>query len=162
MKKTEMAWAFACGMALFACASDGGSSTSGVSAVDPNTPGPLMRPGQNCLRCHGPNREAASKPWSAGGTVYPSPDSPVDKGMAGVSVLLVDAAGKRVTLTTNAVGNFYTAEPLKGPINVTLEKDGKVKKMPRGAPAGSCGACHSYPDPTGDGVSMAEGRVYLN
>jgi cytochrome c553 len=147
-------------LSFFACASSENGTAD--SKTDSKTPSPLMRPGENCLRCHGPNREAASKPWSAGGTVYATKDAPVDQGLAGVTVTLSDSNGKTVKLTTNAAGNFYTPEPLVPPLGITLEKEGKVRKMPRSAPAGSCAACHSYPDATGDGISVAEGRVYLN
>jgi hypothetical protein len=122
-----------------------------------------MQPGQNCLRCHSPSGTAKRVPWTAGGTVYASKDAAANAGIAGVKVTLSDKAGKTVSLVTNEAGNFYTAEPFAaGGINIKLEKDGKVRTMPRPAPAGSCGACHSYPDPIGDGVSIAEGRVYLN
>jgi hypothetical protein len=155
------------GGAILACggseADSGASSGSAKVAVDPTSPGPLMQPGQNCLRCHSPSGTAKRVPWTAGGTVYASKDAAANAGIAGVKVTLSDKAGKTVSLVTNEAGNFYTAEPFAaGGINIKLEKDGKVRTMPRPAPAGSCGACHSYPDPIGDGVSIAEGRVYLN
>ena len=60
-------------------------------------------------------------------------------------VTLRDARGFEVRLITNAAGNFYTAEPLEGPLDVTLERGGRTIKMPMPAPAGSCNFCHAQP-----------------
>jgi hypothetical protein len=114
---------------------------------DMTKPGPLMRPGWNCLAtgCHFPDGRAPPPDWGAGGTVFPSFDADPRDGVAGVSVLLVDARGVEVRLLTNSAGNFYTPEPLEGPIDVTLQKNGRTIKMPTPAPAGSCNFCHAYP-----------------
>ena len=117
--------------------------------------GPLMRPGENCLRCHKAGGQAAQRPWSAAGTVFMSSTS--DEGAPGVTVRVVDADKREVTLTTNAAGNFYTAEPLRAPLRLRLEHLGRSKEMPEEAPAGSCNACHSSPDPAGN----AKGRIFL-
>jgi hypothetical protein len=122
------------------------------------TPGPLMRPGWNCLAsgCHFPDKQPRPPDWGAGGTVFATVDAPPDQGVEGVIVLLQDAEGKEVRLITNAAGNFFTPEPLKGPIDVTLERDRRRIKMPKPAPAGSCNFCHSQP-PIPEGPA---GRIY--
>lgn len=117
--------------------------------------GPLMRPGQNCLRCHTAGGQAAAKPFSVGGTVFPKPDAGLCEGVAGVTVRVTDAKGKRVELTTNQAGNFWTAEPLEPPLSMEAERDGRIKKMPVTAPTGGCALCHSVPDAVGG----ARGRI---
>ncbi len=110
-------------------------------------PGPLMRPGWNCLAtgCHFPDGHETPPDWGAGGTVFPRFDAPASAGIANVAVTLRDARGVEVRLITNAAGNFYTPAPLEGPLDVTLERDGRTIKMPTPAPAGSCNFCHAQP-----------------
>lgn len=110
--------------------------------------GPLMRPGQNCLRCHFQDSGFDAPIWSAGGTVYPAEDSAAQEGVSDVRVILEDDEGKVVELTTNAAGNFYTDEPLADLYWVSIEHDGERADMPVPVPAGSCNACHS-PGPVG-------------
>jgi len=74
-------------------------------------PGPLHRPGQPCLVCHGGEGPASAtfvtagtvyvNPYTAGTTVY-APQFPG-------SVHLVDATGSAFSASTNEVGNFYVA-----------------------------------------------------
>jgi hypothetical protein len=108
------------------------------------TPGPLMRPGWNCLSCHRPQGQAASHVWSAGGTVFAGPTT--QRGVAGAQIVITDEDGKTVRLISNSVGNFYTAEPLSGSLAVRVERNGQSVSMPERAPAGSCNFCHT---PTG-------------
>src|SRR5215213_9202636 len=103
---------------------------------DPSTiPGPTMRPGQNCLRCHSPGTGTGAPPWTAAGTVFPSHDANTKSGVAGVHVHLTDDTGKEITLTSNRVGNFYTDEPLVQPFHVEIEYEGERRKMPFAPPA---------------------------
>lgn len=111
--------------------------------------GPHMRPGQNCLRCHVAGGQAAGKPFSVGGTVFPRPDAGLCDGVVGVTVRVTDAKGKRVELTSNDVGNFWSAEPLEPPLSMEAERDGRKKTMPVTAPTGGCALCHSFPDAVG-------------
>ena len=121
------------------------------------TPGPTMRPGENCLRCHNPLGEAKTRVWSAAGTVFPMLDAERTEGVAAVDVVFSDENGKVVTtVTTNDVGNFYTAAPLPDPFFVRLEFEGERIEMPCAPPAGSCNACHSK-----NPVGFAPGRIYL-
>ena len=101
-----------------------------------------MRPGWNCLAsgCHFPDGRAPPPDWGAGGTIYERFDAHAHQGIEGVAVTLRDARGIEVRLLTNAAGNFYTAEPLEGPIDVTLERaaaQSRCRRPPRRARATS-------------------------
>lgn len=166
--------AVALAAALGGCGSTGDDDTQASGDAVSTAPGPMMRPGENCLSCHREGGEAGRRVWSAAGTVYPTATSRRTEGVAGVKVTLTDINGKEVVLTTNAVGNFYTAEPLafdgkayafdgrpdepgKMPrFRIRLDYKGKSREMPYDAPAGSCNACHSSPDPID-----ARGRIFL-
>jgi hypothetical protein len=117
--------------------------------------GPTMRPGQDCLRCHSERSGQGAPPWSVAGTVFPHKQAAASEGINGVRVLVTDARGKSVELVSNAVGNFYTDEPLEIPLRVAIEQAGPRREMPVRAPSGSCNACHS-PQPVGG----TEGRLY--
>jgi hypothetical protein len=107
-----------------------------------------MKAGENCLSCHRQGGQATRFPWTAAGTVYPAAISAASDGVAGVAVEIVDAAGKKVLLTTNAAGNFYTAESLQLPTKMAVTYKGKRAEMPGELKAlGACNACHSHPDP---------------
>lgn len=88
--------------------------------------GPLMKPGEDCLECHGGGDEART--WTAAGTW----------GGQGSHVTITDSNGKSFTLRTNQVGNFYTAERLAFPLRVSV--DGS--EMPDPVTYGGCNACH--------------------
>ncbi len=123
---------------------------------------PTMSPGQDCLICHAPGLRAAYRPWTVAGTVYQSPTDPADAGIAGALVLLTDAAGKSLTLVSNAAGNFYTEEPLQFPLShLEVDRDGVRMAMnldPALVPSavGSCNRCHSEP-----AVFNAPGRLFV-
>jgi hypothetical protein len=87
--------------------------------------GPLMAPGQDCLPCHDGTR---AQRWTAAGTW----------GRQGATVVLQDSGGKTVTLVTNQVGNFYTAEALAFPLRASV--DGQ--QMGPDATYGGCNRCH--------------------
>lgn len=130
-----------------------GGEAPGVS------PGPLHRPGQPCLVCHG-SEGPSSHSFVIAGTVYavqgqtaPAP---------GVQVVLEDATGTSVSLDTNAAGNFYIPSGEWSPLFPVW-----VPQMTMGqsmqsmqthiARAGSCADCHTLtPGPT------SAGPVYLN
>jgi hypothetical protein len=129
----------------------------GADGPDPSTvPGPLMRPGWNCLAsgCHFPDGKPTPPDWGAGGTVYASPTARPDQGLAGATVIIRDATMRELRLVTNAAGNFHTPEKLAGPLAITIEYQGRTVAMPDPAPAGSCNFCH---DPAG----VAKGRIYV-
>ncbi len=123
--------------------------------------GPLMRPGDDCLRCHGgspggseglPVRRATA--WSLAWTVYPSVDADASAGIEGVDVQVTDAAGFSFVLHTNVVGNFYSAESATFPLHVCVSRNGSTTCMESSSPHGACNLCHALP-PTGE----APGRI---
>lgn len=95
--------------------------------------GPLMAPGQDCLLCH--DGRSATR-WSVAGTW----------GGPGARVTLTDSTGKTLTLATNQVGNFYTAEPLRFPLTVTVGS----ARMPDRVTYGGCNDCHGAGGSGGD------------
>ena len=146
---------------------------------------PTMNPGQDCLSCHcqgSPSCTASNLPWSAAGTVFARPDSAETDGVQGVRVMITDALGKEVTLHTNAVGNFYTAESLQPPLQVTVADNAGHQEEMATQPTpdmvyGSfsaghgvgCNGCHAAPSPDtglpptpqGGGAGIAPlGRIY--
>ncbi len=123
--------------------------------------GPTMRPGEDCLRCHGGSpygdqgqevRPATA--WSLAGTVYATEDASADAGVEGADVQVTDASGFAFTLHTNLAGNFYSAESVKFPLQVCVSRHGSVQCMEGPAPNGACNHCHAQP-PQGE----AAGRI---
>jgi hypothetical protein len=138
-----------CSMLLAAC-----------SAAEPEpvaeVTGPLMRPGQDCLRCHSERGTVGAPPWSVAGTVFPERGAAADTGVSGVRVFVSDARDRSVELSSNSAGNFYTDEPLEVPLRVAIEYQGRRREMPMRAPSGGCNACHSAQP-----IGGTEGRLYL-
>ena len=100
---------------------------AGLAACAPREFGPLMRPGEDCLVCHGGGGgggegEEEGKTWSFAGTVY---DQDTNEGVHGVKVDLVDSRGRSITAWSNAAGNFYSAEPMTPPFTATLTRGGR-------------------------------------
>jgi hypothetical protein len=113
---------------------------------------PMMKPGQDCLTCHGSGGEAR---WHAAGTVYADARAAAGDGVQGAEVVITDAKGRRISLTTNGAGNFYTAETLVFPASVEVRRNGKASKMPTEVPQGSCNSCH-----VGAADGTGTGRIY--
>ena len=90
--------------------------------------GPLMAPGQDCISCHD---GGAARRWTAAGTWA----------HADQHVTIRDANGKSFTLRTNRAGNFYTAESLAFPLEVSV--DGRAMPTPVIYEARSCNRCHA-------------------
>lgn len=113
---------------------------------------PLMRPGADCLVCH--TGDDAPK-WNVAGTVYGAPNAAATAGIQGVTVHVTDTNGRKLDLTTNSAGNFYTAEDMQPPFTVALEKDGAKIASTSSQPSGACNSCHgSVP------LNGAAGRLY--
>lgn len=115
---------------------------------DPNVgPGPLHRPGQPCLACHG--TEGPASQFSVGGTVYAVRDQP--NAAAGALVQTEDIGGNYWTVQTNEVGNFYVAEHDYAPVFpiklTVLTADLTVSQQMQtyAARDGSCADCHLNP-----------------
>lgn len=156
MIKRTFAVALLANIAFVACGGDAPSPDA--TKASSSLPGPEMMPGENCLSCHRAGGSAARVPWTAAGTVYETADAPATAGTPQARVHIVDAQGKHVQLTTNAVGNFFTNEPLTPPLNLAVEANGKRLDMPVPLNAqGACNGCHSHPDPIGG----ARGRIRL-
>jgi hypothetical protein len=129
-----------------------GGETPGVS------PGPLHRPGQPCLVCHG-EAGPSSHEFVMAGTVFavqgqsdPAP---------GVQVVIEDVTGSFFGITTNEAGNFYITTDQWSPTLpalVTISKGQSFQQMNTHISRdGSCADCHTEtPGPT------SAGPVYLN
>ena len=135
-----------------------------VAALGPESPGvakgPLHRPGQPCLACHGGSGPASAQ-FSVGGTVYltqgggaPAP---------GTQVMIEDIDGQVWTVTANAAGNFFVTVSDFAPHYPTqmqvTSSDGSVSQqmLTHVGRDGSCADCHT---PTAEPTSP--GPVYLN
>jgi len=113
---------------------------------------PMMKPGEDCLACHG---TGAKLHWYAAGTVYLEAQAAADDGVQGAQVVITDANGRRIALTTNGAGNFYTAETLVFPATVEVKRGGRVNPMPIPVPQGGCNSCHAIPP-----NNATTGRIY--
>jgi hypothetical protein len=118
---------------------DLGPETPGVP------PGPMHRPGQPCLVCHGPS--GTSPTMSVGGTVFAAADSTAP--LAGAIVELSDTFGRTFRTSTNAAGNFYVDASAWAPIYpmyVTVAFGGVSNAMSTQVGRnGSCAGCHVDP-----------------
>jgi len=122
---------------------------AGLTACSPREQGPLMRPGEDCLECHGGGGGEGegddARTWSFGGTVF---DQDTNEGVHGVKVQLVDSRGRTITAWSNAAGNFYSAESMTPPFTVTLTRGGRsVTGVPDPVTTahmdyGGCNGCH--------------------
>jgi len=141
---------------------------------EPGSPGegPEHRPGQPCALCHRDGGPASSH-FAVAGTVFDGQD-PTSKGVEGVEVLFVDAAGhfpsaagQKKPIFTNKSGNFYVlAEDwpdLQFPFHVRLVKAGKVVSMQSHVGREpSCSGCHRDADKNVSNDKFgALGRVYF-
>src|SRR5262249_6577928 len=113
-------------------ASDGGAGDAGHGPYDTPprcTSGtyynrgsrPHQAPGQACMDCHG--RGEAPR-FAIAGTVYPTAHEPYNcngaNGSNGARVVVVGANGQTVTITPNAVGNFYYAGTVSTPFTAKV------------------------------------------
>jgi hypothetical protein len=119
--------------------------------------GPLHRPGQPCLACHGGSGPAKAE-FAFGGTVYKEETS---DGYEGVDVQLTDATQTVKHITTNRAGNLYIGQeswqPI-APIHVQISfQDVTAQMATHIGRDGSCASCHYEPR----GPASA-GRVVLS
>ncbi len=133
-----------------------------VASLGPENPtvpqGPLHRPGQPCLACHG-GEGPASLQFSVAGTVYATLNQP--QPAAGPCVQIEDIEGRYWTSApTNAAGNFFVGEtdfspdfPIRMAI-VACDTGFIFQQMQTySARDGSCADCHLQPaGPTSPGV----------
>ncbi|MGH7438805.1 MAG: hypothetical protein ACRENE_24220 [Polyangiaceae bacterium] len=131
-----------------------------LGGEDPGVPqGPLHRPGQPCLVCHGGQGPASSQ-FSTGGTVYTNNTSTTPA--SGVTVTVEDINGSVGTTPSNAAGNFYIPSGTWSPTYPTLPSVTAPGSVPQAMTShvgrdGSCAHCHSDPaSPT------SAGHIYVN
>jgi hypothetical protein len=139
-----------------------------VNALGPEKPGvrhgPLHRPGQPCLTCHGGDGPA-SFVMDFGGTVFATLDG--DTPGAGATVRLLDSQQHTYDVTANCVGNFWVPRgafaavfPVTAAVTMSLpgatmgESSSRVMttQMRRN---GSCGECHVNP-----ASAASPGQIY--
>lgn len=119
--------------------------------------GPLMKPGQDCIACHGGDsaaQEQRAKAWSIAGTLYAASNASAEAGIEGGHVQITDSNGWTFTLQSNQAGNFYSAEQVAFPLTVCVDRGGQQQCMEEPVTFGSCNFCHTVPP-----VSGAPGRV---
>ena len=96
-------------------------------------PGPMMKPGSDCLECHGGGGgEEDAVAWTIAGTWAGE----------GHKIWIGEVAPgtKSFTLTSNQAGNFYTREPVRFPVRVSV--DGEFMRDNVTAQDASCNRCH--------------------
>ncbi len=114
-----------------------------------------MHPGGACINCHSNGGEGPD--FSIAGTVFPSAHEPIDcNGSSGATVVITDAAGRVLTLTTNGAGNFSSGAALKLPYSAKVVSGGKERAMSATQMSGDCNSCH-----TDTGANGAPGRIML-
>jgi hypothetical protein len=126
-------------------------------------PGPLHRPGQPCLVCHG-GRGPAKASFSMAGTIYQALQdangNPSRLPLEGAVVALTDATAKKHSETTNAAGNFLVhADDFTPsyPVHVQISFNGTSASMSTHIGRdGSCAGCHHDPEGT-----QSPGHIYL-
>jgi hypothetical protein len=116
-----------------------------------------MRPGEDCNSCH--SRPAPRGIWAgnapvfgAAGTLFADPRA--ERGLAGATVEVTDSGGKKVSMTTNEVGNFYTATRLAPPLRVRVSSGAQTITVDNDMASGDCNACHT---PT-----STQGPLFMN
>ena len=139
--------------------------------------GPLHRPNQPCLTCHGEDYHPGDAVFEVAGTVYLRASDGV--GLEGARVHIVDDAGREVVATTNRAGNFMVRvgdedegggedededegavsipQHLDFPLRVSVSHGADEQEMRSVVHRdGSCASCH------GDAAGAdSVGKVYL-
>jgi hypothetical protein len=123
----------------------------GEASNEESRHGPEMLPGRECKSCH--------RGYTASGTVFDTRDAACNTGVAGVTVEILDMPGNtQISLTTNAVGNFYTKAKLPTPFRARITApDGRSQEMLGAMGDGNCSRCHRQPP-----VEDAKGRLALD
>lgn len=109
--------------------------------------GAQMLPGADCLNCHSTSaakeeeEEEEAPPFTLAGTVFT--DATGLDGLDGATVEVTDAEGTVVTMTSNAVGNFYSTDAVVLPFTATVSVGDAVVEMTTHADAGGCNSCHA-------------------
>jgi hypothetical protein len=160
---TAVAAGFACVAAAAIAGCQDATHDMEVAALggeNPSVPqGPLHRPGQPCLVCHG-GSGPASQVFSVAGTVYLY-EADTNQAGVGATVQLEDATGSAWHLTTNSAGNFFVLASdwtPTYPMSVPSVSQGSNMQFMSTLDnrAGSCASCHGL-QPGPESV----GPVYL-
>lgn len=129
-----------------------------LGGEDPAVPeGPLHRPGQPCVLCHGDEGDAEAK-FSFGGTVYQTPGS--QEPLHDALIRFIDSTGAQYSVISNCAGNFYAgADNFKPvwPVWMKVELGDLTAEMV--SPTSrerSCAFCHRDP-----ASPSSVGHVYL-
>ncbi len=99
-------------------------------------------PGQPCLDCHRAGGEGPT--FSVGGTLFR--DAAGSAAVAGVTLHIVDATGKELSLVSARNGNFWSSQPVTYPLSAAAS--GCPSRSTMAAPiqqgGGNCnsGGCH--------------------
>lgn len=108
--------------------------------------GPLHRPGQPCLVCHGEDGPSESR-FSFAGTIYARPSTA--EPLAGARVRFIDSSGAQYAVSSNCAGNFYVGDTNFRPVWPVWMKvefgDLTQEMVTPSFREGSCGACHQDP-----------------
>lgn len=139
----------------------GPSSRTAAHGANPNPAG------RACINCHNPG--GTGRPFFFAGTAPPKPlitvanDAGPDGGDAGtrrvdagvfpIQVVVREAQGRLLSVTTDADGNFfYEAKPdagacLSGPLRAAFRRDAATKVMQNPRSSGNCNGCHTVVAP---------------
>ena len=118
-----------------------------LGGEDPGVPeGPLHRPGQPCVTCHGESGPASGE-FSLAGTVYALLRE--NELMPNVLVRIKDINGREFSTTTNQAGNFFIRreewQPVY-PLQTSIRFSSLTKQMSTYiARSPSCADCHVHP-----------------
>jgi hypothetical protein len=122
-----------------------------------------MHPGRGCIACHqagaGFFNAEHGPAFKVAGTVFPTahePDECNGASSSGVSVVIKGANNQMLTLTPNAVGNFFTLDNIQPPYTAEVHYQGRVRAMATPQSTGDCNTCH-----TETGANGAPGRIML-
>jgi hypothetical protein len=93
--------------------------------------GPDMRPGENCLACHG---------FSAAGTVFEASGA----GAGGVTVEFITGSNTvRASVVTSGSGNFHVSGGLPSGYAIKLVRGAATPRVMSAPPSGACNSCHA-------------------
>lgn len=123
--------------------------------------GPLHRPGQPCLTCHGASGPSDTE-LAYAGTIYDTPSGDVPS--RGAVVHIVGADGVDHRLLTNCAGNFFVSTgevEASFPARVSVETDvNETVMLSLMNRSGSCNDCHgSAPSRTSPGFVWVPGEA---
>jgi hypothetical protein len=128
------------------CSAGSGSGQAGSAAC-------VHQVGNDCLGCHGAGNQTDGAPlFSIAGTLYDGANgaNPVP----GATIVVVDATGATLNLSTATNGNFFTGAPVQLPVTVKVSQCPGTHTMQE-TTTGSCNSANCH-----DAASV-NGRVYL-